>query len=120
AAVMDVKVATTLASVLLLTFMLAGGYYLQTIPAFIAWIKYISFTYYAYRLIIKTQFSPSDTFECGPPSDPSAIICPISDAPSFRGFSLGDAWVDVLALLAQVAFYRTLGYFALRRMKTNV
>ncbi|CAI5537048.1 unnamed protein product [Closterium sp. Naga37s-1] len=120
AAVMDVKVATTLASVLLLTFMLAGGYYLQTIPAFIAWIKYISFTYYAYRLIIKTQFSPSDTFECGLPSDPSAIICPISDAPSFRGFSLGDAWVDVVALLVQVAFYRGLGYFALRRMKTNV
>ncbi|CAI5496210.1 unnamed protein product [Closterium sp. Naga37s-1] len=120
AAVMDVKVATTLASVLLLTFMLAGGYYLQTIPAFIAWIKYISFTYYAYRLVIKTQFSPSDTFECGPPSDPSAIICPMSDAPSFRGFSLGDAWVDVVALLVQVAFYRGLGYFALRRMKTNV
>ncbi|CAI5481441.1 unnamed protein product [Closterium sp. Yama58-4] len=120
AAVMDVKVATTLASVLLLTFMLAGGYYLQTIPAFISWIKYISFTYYAYRLIIKTQFSPSDTYQCGPSSDPSSVICPISNAPSFRGFSLGDAWVDVVALLVQVAFYRGLGYFALRRMKTNV
>ncbi|GJP53838.1 hypothetical protein CLOM_g12966 [Closterium sp. NIES-68] len=120
AAVMDVKVATTLASVLLLTFMLAGGYYLQSIPPFISWIKYISFTYYAYRLIIKTQFSPSDTFQCGPPSDPAALICPISAAPSFRGFSVADAWVDVLALLAQVVFYRVLGYFALRRMKTNV
>ncbi|CAI5488360.1 unnamed protein product [Closterium sp. Naga37s-1] len=120
AAVTDVKIATTLASVLLLTFMMAGGFYLQTIPIFISWIKYVCFTYYAYRLIIKTQFSPSDTYECGPPSDPTSIICPMSAAPSFRDFSLGDAWVEVVALLVQVVLYRGLGYVALRRMKTNV
>ncbi|CAI5478254.1 unnamed protein product [Closterium sp. Yama58-4] len=89
----------------------------QTIPAFIAWIKYLSYMYYSYRLIVKTQFYPSDTYECGPASDPSSVMCPMSDA--FPGFPLGDAWVDVVALLAQMAFYRGLGYIALRWMKIN-
>ncbi|CAI5968276.1 unnamed protein product, partial [Closterium sp. NIES-64] len=118
AAVKDTKTATTVALLLVFTFLMAGTFYLQTIPAFIAWIKYLSYMYYSYRLIVKSQFSPSDTYECGPISDPSSVMCPMSDA--FPGFPLGDAWVDVVALLVQLVFYRGLGYLALRRMKINV
>ena len=117
AAVMEVKKATVFASVLLLTFMLAGGYYISSIPSFISWIKYVSFTYYAYQLVLKMQFYPSQTFDCGPPSDPSSLSCSVQEAPAFRAIPLTDAWVDALALLAQVVLYRLLAYVALRRMK---
>lgn len=111
---MDVKKATVLASVLLLTFMLAGGYYIASIPPFISWVKYLSFTYYAYLLVLKVQFSPEQTFQCAPPP---AAPCSVQQAPAFRAIPLADAWVDALALLAQVVLYRVLAYWALRRMR---
>lgn len=114
---MEVKKATVLASVLLLTFMLAGGYYLKSIPAFIAWIKWVAFTFYAYRLLLKVQYSPSETYACGPDLSQQ---CPMQSAPAFTSVPLNDAWVDVLALLAQVVIYRVFAYMALRRMKTGV
>ncbi|KAJ6689717.1 hypothetical protein OIU85_006071 [Salix viminalis] len=52
AILMDVKQATTLASVTMLVFLLAGGYYIQRIPPFIAWLKYISFSHYCYKLLV--------------------------------------------------------------------
>ncbi|XP_028084232.1 ABC transporter G family member 14-like, partial [Camellia sinensis] len=41
AILMDVKQATTLASVTTLVFLIAGGYYIQQIPPFIVWLKYL-------------------------------------------------------------------------------
>jgi len=51
AMVMDLKSATTLGSVIMLTFLL-GGYFVQNVPAFIAWIKYISVGHYTYKLLL--------------------------------------------------------------------
>lgn len=117
ALVMDVKKGTTIASVVLLTFMLCGGYYLQSIPAWIGWIKYISFTFYSYRLVIRLQYRKNMTYFCGPPEDVRSVSCPMQDA--LKGITLHEAWVDALALLAMVIIYRTLAYFALRNMKTR-
>ncbi|KAF9590572.1 hypothetical protein IFM89_035890 [Coptis chinensis] len=50
--VMDLKCATTLGSVIILAFLLAGGYYVQHVPAFIGWIKYISLSQYTYKLFL--------------------------------------------------------------------
>eukprot|EP00897_Mesotaenium_endlicherianum_P002850 jgi/Mesen1/2593/ME000164S01717 len=117
AAVMDVKKATTLASVVLLTFMLAGGYYLQSIPVFIKWVKYLSFNYYAYKLVMKVQYDPEQTYNCGPGSQ----MCSIQEAPSLRNVNLSDsAWNDAWPLLIMLVGWRVCAYFALRRMKTGV
>lgn len=86
----------------------------QYIPPFINWIKYVSFTWYAYRLLLKVQFSPSEIYACGPNLD---LQCPMQSAPAFKNVTLSDAWVDALALLAQVVIYRAFAYIALRRMK---
>ncbi|GJT26369.1 ABC transporter G family member 9-like protein [Tanacetum coccineum] len=43
ALVMDLKSAVVLGSVIMLSFMLAGGYYVQNVPPFISWIKYASY-----------------------------------------------------------------------------
>ncbi|KAK3408019.1 hypothetical protein EUGRSUZ_J00337 [Eucalyptus grandis] len=61
AVVMDQQSATILGSVLMLTFLLAGGYYVQNVPPFIAWIRYLSISHYTYKLLMTSQFRPDDT-----------------------------------------------------------
>ncbi|KAD3337395.1 hypothetical protein E3N88_32915 [Mikania micrantha] len=52
----DLKKATTLASVTVMAFMLAGGYFVKDVPIFIAWLHYLSFNYHTYRLLLKVQY----------------------------------------------------------------
>jgi hypothetical protein len=40
---MDPKTAQTVTTVLMLTLMLVGGYYVRSVPAWIGWLKYLSF-----------------------------------------------------------------------------
>ncbi|XP_031250975.1 ABC transporter G family member 25 [Pistacia vera] len=56
AIIMDAKQASTIVTVTMLAFVLTGGYYVHKMPSCMAWIKYISTTYYTYRLLIDVQY----------------------------------------------------------------
>ncbi|GAA0159773.1 ATP-binding cassette [Lithospermum erythrorhizon] len=56
ATLMDIKKATTLASVTVMTFMLAGGFFVKNVPIFIKWLRYLSFNYHTYKLLLKVQY----------------------------------------------------------------
>ncbi|KAM1794005.1 ABC transporter G family member 25-like [Malus sylvestris] len=56
AAIMDAKQASTIATVTMLAFVLTGGYYVHKVPSCFAWLKYISTTFYSYRLLINIQY----------------------------------------------------------------
>lgn len=112
AALMEVKQATTLASVTMLTFLLAGGYYIQKIPAFIAWLKYISFSYYCYKLLLAVQYKEDETYDCG-----GGRICRVAEYPSIKTLGLGIHAIDLAALGIMLVGYRLLAYAALRRVK---
>lgn len=56
AIIMDAKRASTIVTVTMLAFVLTGGYYVHKMPSCMAWIKYISTTYYTYRLLIDVQY----------------------------------------------------------------
>nr|GEW75923.1 ABC transporter G family member 25 [Tanacetum cinerariifolium]GEW78549.1 ABC transporter G family member 25 [Tanacetum cinerariifolium] len=56
AIIMDAKQASTVVTVTMLAFVLTGGYYVHKVPFFIAWMKYISSTFYSYRLLIQVQY----------------------------------------------------------------
>ncbi|GJM93747.1 hypothetical protein PR202_ga10332 [Eleusine coracana subsp. coracana] len=58
ASLLDIKKATTLASVTVMTFMLAGGFFVKRVPPFISWLRYLSFNYHTYRLLLKIQYDP--------------------------------------------------------------
>lgn len=36
---------------------LVAGFYVQSIPVWIKWLKYISFVWYSYNLMLKVEFS---------------------------------------------------------------
>ncbi|XP_049385787.1 ABC transporter G family member 22-like [Solanum stenotomum] len=97
AAFMDVKKATTFASVILMTFMLSGGFFVQEVPAFMSWVSYISINHHTYRLLLKIQFKSLRNSKYGSVDDSSGV--------------------EVGAMLVMVIGYRVLAYFFLRKMK---
>ncbi|KAK6157728.1 hypothetical protein DH2020_011976 [Rehmannia glutinosa] len=109
AILMDVKQGTTLSSVLMLVFLLASGYYIQHIPPFIDWLKYVSFSQYCYRLLVGVQYSDNDVYDCGLGS-----VCRVVDFPAIKYLGVHNMGVDVVALVMMLVGYRVLAYVALR------
>ncbi|KAI3986784.1 hypothetical protein MKX01_039758 [Papaver californicum] len=111
ALVMDLKSATTLGGVLMLTFLLAGGYYVQHVPKFIAWIKYVSLSHYQFKLLLGSQYSENDTYPCGP-----NVSCRVGTFPMIQMVGLDSQLSSVLALLVMLVLYRLIAYLALMRV----
>ncbi|XP_021858980.1 ABC transporter G family member 22-like isoform X2 [Spinacia oleracea] len=97
ASLMDIKKATTLGSVTVMTFMLAGGYFVKKVPVFISWIRYLSFNYHTYRLLLKVHYENHVR--------PRNLM------------KFDSGLMEVGALVAMVFGYRLLAYIALRRMR---
>ncbi|KAF5467780.1 hypothetical protein F2P56_011998 [Juglans regia] len=106
AAFMDVKKATTVASVIVMAFMLSAGFFIQKVPLFMLWVRYISFNYHTYRLLLKIQYG------CPAPTSGSSSC----ESPFIRGLRLGEGETEVGALMAMVIVYRLLAYLLLRRI----
>ncbi|KAF7084877.1 hypothetical protein CFC21_088395 [Triticum aestivum] len=102
ALMMDAKRASTLATVIMLAYLLTGGFYVHNVPIFMIWAKYSSFTYYCYRLLIAVQYSGH-----------LAQLLPLDSTHGEAG-----TWTCVGALVAMFFAYRLLAYFALRRVRT--
>ncbi|KAK6790637.1 hypothetical protein RDI58_009718 [Solanum bulbocastanum] len=109
AILMDVKQATTLSSVLMLVFLLASGYYIQHIPIFINWLKYISFSHYCYKLLLGVQYSRNEVYECG-----VGKYCEVLEFPPIKYLGIDNLVLDVVALVVMLVVYRLLAYVALR------
>ncbi|XP_058106775.1 ABC transporter G family member 9-like [Magnolia sinica] len=111
AIVMKLKAATTLGSVIMLSFVLAGGYYVQHVPIFIAWIKYISLSHHTYKLLLCSQFSMDEMYPCGP-----NVTCAVADFPSIKHVGLDHKEISVMAMFAMLVGYRLIAYLALMRV----
>ncbi|XP_071695464.1 ABC transporter G family member 21-like [Rutidosis leptorrhynchoides] len=114
AILMDLKQAATLSSVVMLVFLLAGGYYVQQIPPFISWLKYVSFSHYCYKLLVEVQYSKNEVYECG-----IGVECRVFDHPGIKYLGMGDLWWDVAALGVMLIGYRVLAYVALSIKKSH-
>ncbi|KDP39319.1 hypothetical protein JCGZ_01076 [Jatropha curcas] len=114
AASLSIKRAGMCASLFLMLFLLTGGYYVQHIPKFMQWLKYISFIYYGFRLLLKVQYDGDELFECG-----SKEGCrPLQSSPSFDTVNLKGGLQEVWVLLAMALGFRIIAYFCLgRRIK---
>lgn len=112
ATIMDQKSATILGSVIMLTFLLAGGFYVQNVPSFIAWIKYISISNYTYKLLIGSQYKPSETYPCNGKSG----FCLVGEFPAIKQVGLNGQAIAVVALVIMLVGYRLMAYVALMRI----
>lgn len=140
---MSIRRAGMIASLILLLFLLTGGYYvqvlnvnrlksivfcyasnkfvtvncfwfslyLQHIPKFMRWLKYVSFMYYGFRLLLKVQYSGDELYECGSEGGCRTL----QSSPSFDTVNLNGGLREVWVLLAMALAYRCCAYFCLRR-----
>ncbi|KXZ52591.1 hypothetical protein GPECTOR_9g636 [Gonium pectorale] len=56
ATVMNPQNGQTIATIFMLSTMLVGGYYVRGIPVWISWLKYASFIYWGWNLLLKVEF----------------------------------------------------------------
>ncbi|KAL1834680.1 hypothetical protein DCAR_0104893 [Daucus carota subsp. sativus] len=112
AILMDLKQATTLASVTTLVFLIAGGYYVRHIPPFIVWLKFLSYSYYCYKLLLGVQYNEDDMYECS-----KGIYCRIAEIPAVKSMGLNNLAVDVFIMALMLVGYRLVAYLALQRVR---
>jgi ABC-type multidrug transport system ATPase subunit/ABC-type multidrug transport system permease subunit len=112
AILMEIKQATTLASVTTLVFLIAGGYYVQQIPPFIVWLKYLSYSYYCYKLLLGVQYNEDDYYECS-----KGVMCRVADFPAVKSMGLNNLWIDVAIMALMLVGYRLVAYMALHRVQ---
>jgi hypothetical protein len=117
AVLMDVKQGTTLASVITMVFLIAGGYYVQHIPPFVAWLRWLNYSFYCYRLLLGIQFPGGGGFyECDGP-DGRRTLCPVAEFPAIKAVGLNNHWIDVCVMALLLVGYRVIAYVALDRLK---
>lgn len=115
ALIMDAKQASTMVTVLMLAFVLTGGYYVHKVPIFVSWIKYLSTTFYAYRLLINVQYGDGENIS-------SLLGCTTTRHDATCRFVHEDISrqihpaLSVGVLLIMFVGYRVLAYAALRRI----
>ncbi|KAL0312338.1 UNVERIFIED_CONTAM: ABC transporter G family member 14 [Sesamum radiatum] len=112
ALLMDVKQAATLASVTTMIFLIAGGYYVRHIPPFIAWLRYLSYSYYCYRLLLGIQYDENDYYECT-----KGAYCRVADYPPIKSVSLSHLWIDISIMMLMLVGYRFIAYLALHQVR---
>lgn len=72
---------------------------MQNVPVFISWLRYLSFNYHTYRLLLKVQYE--------------GVTQTIDDVKIDSGIT------EVCALSAMIFGYRLLAYISLRGMKLH-
>ncbi|KAJ6855528.1 ABC transporter G family member 25-like [Populus alba x Populus x berolinensis] len=116
AAIMDAKQASTVVTITMLAFVLTGGFYVHKLPPCMAWIKYISTTFYAYKLLINAQYGGgknlSSLLGCSLPHGSDRASCKFVEQDVAGQISPA---ISVIALIFMFVGYRLLAYLALRR-----
>ncbi|KAJ4801637.1 ABC transporter family protein [Rhynchospora pubera] len=109
--IMDVKKAATFTSILMLLFSILGGFYVQKVPVFVAWVKYIAISFHMFKLMVLTQITPEDTYECAP-----GQRCSVTNLPQVKTVGFEHKEFSIIAMFAMLVFYRFVAYIGLRRI----
>ncbi|XP_051136377.1 ABC transporter G family member 9-like [Andrographis paniculata] len=113
AAVMNLKSATVFASVIMLTFQLASGFFVQNVPIFIRWIKYISISQYTFKILVAAQYKVGETYPCG---GGGGEVCLVEDFPAIKPVGLRGVSTAIGAMAVMIVGYRLIAYLALTRV----
>lgn len=105
----------------MLTFLLIGGYYVRQVPVWISWLKYLSFVYWGYGLLMRVQFAGAEYWDCGPGRLQRGSGAGCSRVESLQKTlelmdnpNDGREWLDVIVLLGMLAALRAATYVVLR------
>ncbi|XP_020538939.1 ABC transporter G family member 9 isoform X2 [Jatropha curcas] len=110
ATIMDQKSAAVLGQVIMLSFQLSAGFFIQHVPSFIGWIKYFSICFNALKLLLGSQYKPSDTYPCG------EGVCSVGDFHMIKTAGLDGQVQSAITLAVLLVGFRLLAYLAIIRI----
>ena len=102
------KAASTVAAVVMTSFVLVNGFFVQNMPGFVSWVKHLSLSYHSFKLLVSTQFKADETYNCD-----SNVTCFVGDFPAIKHAGFDKTGYSVAALAIMLVFYRLVAYFAL-------
>jgi len=111
------KNALTLAGIVMLTLMLAGGFFVTNVPIWLSWIRYINYISYSYNILLHIEFQGRSIVDCSQPL-PDGTCPPVEDLRSGLGLWKDpnqSVLSDVLILFAMMLILRTAVYVILAR-----
>ena len=115
AAVMDEVSAVTLGTVIMLIFLLSSGYFVQHVPIFISWIRYISISSHTLSLLLGSQYETEETYHCS-----RNTTCLVRDFSSIKAVRIGGTGTIVptslFAMAGTIMFYWLIAYLFLMRV----
>ena len=116
ATVTSIKTGLTISTITMLLVLLVGGFYVRQIPIWISWMKYLSFLFWAWNLLLKVEFRNRAATGCSPAVSP----CTVSSLGSFSNVIDVEAPVypEVLVLVGMLLAFRVATYYALK-VKTS-
>lgn len=119
ASVMDFKQAQTIATLLMLTMMLTGGFYIRKVPSWLSWLKYCSYIFYGYNMLMKIEFSDRQYQDCGGLGlDTNGTCVPIPDLKDALSLSVDvdeSIWMDTIIMVVVFFSFRFALYEVLKR-----
>ncbi|KAK9808606.1 hypothetical protein WJX72_000468 [[Myrmecia] bisecta] len=122
------KTAQTIASVVALANVLVAGFFVVNIAPWIGWLKYVSFIFYGYNLLLHIEFKGRTLYNCGQadPANPAQLpaeCTPVTGAGIQQALRLQyspNEWPwFALVLLGFLIVFRILIYVALRKKTTS-
>jgi len=108
----SVQVALALGPVILLPFIIFGGFFINTlsIPAYFSWLEYVSFFKYGFEALAINEFQDK-VIGCDPGEN-----CDVTDGNKViinLGLDINNFWRDIGILLALLIGFRIFSYFFL-------
>lgn len=119
ATVFDFQTAFVTCVVMLLTFMLVGGFYIAAIPPWIGWVAYLSPISYSWPLMVALVYPAGTSLPCdaGQVNTEQWGACPLTQEGILSGIAarIHEPWGNALVLVLLAIVLRIGAYFALRR-----
>ncbi|CAF2705048.1 unnamed protein product [Rotaria sp. Silwood2] len=125
ASLQDLRRAWVAVNITLIILLIAGGYYIENIPVWLKWTKWLSFFKYGYDVCLQLQFTGEHLYKC----DNGAYINVCRN--NLNGTFTGDdalkyfkpdlsAGLNILVLIGMFITLRLLTYISLRFIKDRV
>ncbi|XP_072356839.1 uncharacterized protein [Scyliorhinus torazame] len=113
------------ATIFMLCTLLLGGFYIQRMPAWLIWARYLAFVIYPFHVMLSVEFSNDHTFLCKPEnsayeycnmdrnSTNSSLYIPREEILAFFDVTL-PIWGNIVILVLFMVAFRLACYYLLR------
>ncbi|GLC39402.1 hypothetical protein PLESTM_000892900 [Pleodorina starrii] len=120
ATVINPQNGQTVATIFMLATMLVGGYYVRGMPVWIAWLKFVSFIYWGWNLLLKIEFRhrPYDCALIAEGGGGGGEGCTVKQADIFDIDVDAPVTREVCIMVGMLVFLRLCVYYALRYKTT--